>query len=301
MPVSPAHSACAAACYAVGMAAKTKTGRITLTKSQAESSFGKRLIAQILAMSQDSNITIEEVWTLHGVLREGPVDIAAVPFLRAITTGILTDGQLDEWEGYELRRGMERIVPKAERTQLSALLEGIGMPSGYEDESTPSRARDWRRDPATERQIEYIINLGGEPWVGMTKGDASDTIEHYRVVRPPTPRQRMLLRFYDRCDLESTTKEEISVFIDLLYVQYPAYERAWHLYKEDVGHDNFSRDYLSVPIGAYRNYLREGSSPLNMHLVQAVPPSRPKSRRMVWLAFLVALVACIVVVMIAIK
>lgn len=46
--------------------------RVTLTKAQAESHFGQRLINQLSAMGHDGDLSVEEVAALHAMLREGP-------------------------------------------------------------------------------------------------------------------------------------------------------------------------------------------------------------------------------------
>jgi hypothetical protein len=38
---------------------------------------------------------------------------------------------------------------------------------------------DWRKDPATENQLVTLERLGGKPHPNMTKGEASDLIDHY--------------------------------------------------------------------------------------------------------------------------
>ncbi len=241
--------------------------RVTLTKKDAESPWGQRLIHQILAVSHDGELTIDEVRIVHARLREGPPTSNAIAFLRALTTNILADGVLDAIETYELRRAMERVVPKTVRMQLTELLSGIGLPTTeIEDDEdqrdAPSRSRrlagDWRSDPVTQRQLSFIRELGGNANERMTKGAASELIDDLLERRPPTPRQLMLLRFFDRVDMAKRTKEEVSVWIDEFYATDERYERAWDQFKVDVGDDRTIRDPQSVPIGEYRKYMRRG-------------------------------------------
>jgi len=44
----------------------------------------------------------------------------------------------------------------------------------------PRQPRDWRNDPATSRQIQYLNKLGIELEPAMTKGRASDLIDAAR-------------------------------------------------------------------------------------------------------------------------
>lgn len=233
--------------------------RVTLTQRQAATAYGQRLVHTILALSHDGNLSLEEVAGLTAVLRDGPADMNAVPFLRAICRDILADNEFDDMEAYRLRRAMERAVPKAVRMKVSELLSGLGLPSD-EDEGPFGGARTWRNDPATARQLDYIRNLGGCADAEMTKGAAARLIDALLQRRPPTPRQVMVMRFFDRLDLASKTKEEISAWIDDLYAQHESYERAWDRFKLDIGDDRTIQDPTIVPLGAYRQYIKAKST-----------------------------------------
>lgn len=233
--------------------------RVTLTQRQAATAYGQRLVHTILAMSHDGNLSLEEVAGLTAVLRDGPADMNAVPFLRAICRDILADNEFDDMEAYRLRRAMERVVPKAVRMKVSELLSGLGLPSD-EDEGPFGGARAWRNDPATARQLDYIRNLGGCADAEMKKGEAARLIDALLQRRPPTPRQVMVMRFFDRLDLASKTKEEISAWIDDLYAQHESFERAWDIFKLEIGDDRTIQDPTIVPLGAYRKYIKAKSA-----------------------------------------
>lgn len=256
--------------------------RVTLTKAEAASAYGQRLIHQILAICDDRNLTIEEVRALHAVLMDGPMEIEAVPFLRAKTTVVIHDGQLDHLEMYQLRCAMERVVPKDVRSDLTILLSRIGLPTMEQEEEDGGYRvkRSWHDDPVTTRQLEFIRDLGGVATERMTKGAASLLIDQLLEHRPPSPRQRMVLRFFDRIDLMEQTKEEISIWLDGLYRQHEEYEQAWHLFKAEIGDDGTMCDPSMVPIGAYRRYLRSPRAPRATEI-------RPKHGRR-WLLILLA-------------
>lgn len=260
------------------------SNRVTLTKNEAASAYGQRLVHQILAISGDGALVIDEVRALHNVLREGPPGMNAVSFLRAKTTAILVDGQLDQLETYELRRAMERVVPKDVRENLTILLSNIGLPTI--DQSENAWEYSWRDDPITARQYEYINVLGGVASERMTKGQASVLIDHLLETRPPTPRQQMVIRFFDRLDLMTNTKEQVSVWLDELFGQREDYQRAWDLFKVDVGDDGTIRDPTTVPIGAYRNYLRVRGGD------SSIPRSEQRRR---WRYWILGGVCCIAV------
>lgn len=55
----------------------------------------------------------------------------------------------------------------------------------------PPPLRDWRNDPATERQLEYLTDLGATPaqMRNLTKERASELIESLQAGPPPVPAQ----------------------------------------------------------------------------------------------------------------
>lgn len=247
------------------MRVMAKGTRITMTNSQAESPSGRALIDLILAMCHDGMLSISEVEGLHIFLRREAADIPAFLFLRALTRDIVADGWIDDTEAYHLKKAFERVVPKEVRGVVSTHLDDIGVPTMAEDEAEPR----WTRDPATARQIDYIIALGGQVEEGMTKGEASKMIDALLDRRPPTPRQVMLLRFFDRVDLQSSDKESVSIWIDEVFARNLEYEQAWARFKRDSNHDPNGQDPTVVPIGAYVEYIRRVASEV---------PVKPRSR-----------------------
>lgn len=224
-----------------------------MTKTEAASVFGQRLIHQILATSHDGDISLEEVFALRSLLSEGPDQMPAVRFLRGKVAAVLANGALEQAEVHALRLAMERVVPKDVRARVTELLSSIGLPSSFE---VREGSGGWREDPMTERQRDFIVKLSGEPPPEMTKGDASDLIEDLLERRPATTRQRMLLRFFDREEMADRPLEEISQFIDELFYTNDAYESAWLRFKASVGDDRTVNDLNDVPKGGYRQFLR---------------------------------------------
>lgn len=233
-----------------------KATRITLTKAQADSPQGRALIEWILAACHDGALDISEVEKLHAFLKREASDIPAFVFLRALTRDVVADGALDDTETYHLKKAFERVVPKEVRGIIATHLGDIGVPTVEEDEAEPR----WTRDAATSRQLDYIIALGGRVTQGMTKGDAARMIDGLLERRPPTPRQVMLLRFFDHMQLLSSDKDAVSLWVDELYAENPEYEQAWARFKRATNHDPRGQDPSVVPIGAYVNYLRRSAS-----------------------------------------
>ncbi|MFH1746632.1 MAG: hypothetical protein ABIG44_06255 [Planctomycetota bacterium] len=205
----------------------------------------------ILDTCHDGRLDIREVEELHIFLRRDTSTIAAVQYLRAITRECVTDGTVDDAEAYRLKVAFERVVPKAVRGVVSTHLEGIGLPAVDDDDAAPA----WTRDEATARQIEYIVNLGGAVSPQMTKGDASKLIGELLERRPPSPRQTMVLRFFNRLDLAQATKDDVSLWIDEFYASDGRFERAWDRFKRATNHDPFELNPTIVPVGAFKDYL----------------------------------------------
>jgi hypothetical protein len=229
-----------------------KRTRITLTKAECESPTGKRLVDLIFSMCHDGCLAISEVDELHIFLRNDSSAIAAIQYLRAITREAVADGAINDAEAYALKLAFERVVPKEARGIVSTHLQNIGLPTVHQDEF----AGEWTEHEATHKQIAYIVNLGGTVAPGLTKGQASQLIDQLLERRPPTPRQTMLLRFFDRLDLLQTTKEDVSLWIDELYASDERLERAWDRFKRETNHDPSEQDATIVPVGAFKKYLQ---------------------------------------------
>jgi len=223
-----------------------------MTKAQCDSPEGLRLLNLIVDICHDGEVSNDELMELHAFLTSVKKPFAAITYLRAITREVLQDEAIDPAELYRLKLAFMRIVPKDIRGVVATHLENIGAPSPeWERDDAP-----WRNKRPTEAQLGYIASLGGDPDACSTRGAASDTIEHLLHHRPPTPRQMMLLRFFDRTDLADRSKEEILTWIDSLFWQDTEYELAWQRFKNHppAGFDDF--DPETVPLGSWKNYTR---------------------------------------------
>ena len=217
--------------------------RITLTKAQASSPLGAALIEFLLRITQDGTLTIDEVRQLQQWLTSN--DLAAIAagfYLTEVVTGILADGQLEIAEAYELRSAIERVLPKEQRDEVSRKLARIER-------------------PASESQLEYIEILGGTIAENLTLSQASQMIETLLHMKPPTPRQVMVLRFWNRLDLLQSGKNGVSDWMDQWYSEDPDRQQAWRLYKRDTNDDGSQRNPERVPVGAGIAYLNRIKCP----------------------------------------
>jgi hypothetical protein len=226
-----------------------------MTKAEAESPFGQRLIHQLLAISRDGHLSLEEVAALDKMLENAPRTMQAVPYLYDITQDMLSDRTFSDREANTLRVAIGRVVPKAVRIEINRMLAEMGLPPSDAEHESPVGKRSWQHDPATARQIDFIRDLGATPQSNLTKGEASILIDDLLDRRPPSRRQLMVLRFFARLDLASHTKDEVCVWMDNLYDDKPHYQLAWQKFKQDIGFDASHIDIEDVPLGGYKNYI----------------------------------------------
>jgi hypothetical protein len=118
---------------------------------------------------------------------------------------------------------------------------------------------------ATEKQIHFIRELGGHPTAAISHQAASELIETLLVARrveqarnnPPTPRQTMVLRFWNRTDLAGTSQLEVEQWLSQFYQENPRRKAAWELFKKENGDDGSQGDPSWIPIGIGDSYLRK--------------------------------------------
>ena len=117
---------------------------------------------------------------------------------------------------------------------------------------------------ATERQMEYIRSLGGNPRPGLSRAEAEELIpqlqtKQYQTLaqqQPPTQRQMMVLRFWNRTDLAQASKWEVEQWLTKFYDEDTRRRKAWELFKAKAGDDGSQHDPSFVPLGAGENYLK---------------------------------------------
>ena len=117
---------------------------------------------------------------------------------------------------------------------------------------------------ATEKQIQFIRDLGANPSPGLSRADAEILIpqllakqrESFAKEQPPTPRQMMVLRFWFRMDLAQKSKWDVEQWLDKFYNEDPRRKTAWAAYKQETGDDGSQHDPSTVPLGAGDKYMR---------------------------------------------
>lgn len=220
-----------------------KPKRVTLTKAQVQSELGQKLIKILTEFTGDGLVTDVEAKSLLAWISEhDDGSIYSITRLKELLSVVLEDGKLDSTEEVELFQMIKRIIPMEARESIL--------------QARANAAPAWAFDPATERQLDYIAALGGTREKGLTKGRASQIIDELLAKpRPPSNRQMMVLRFWDRLDLASGTVDSVGEWMDEHYASDPRHRQAWERYKEEAGDDGSQGNPDSVPIGIGKSYM----------------------------------------------
>jgi len=149
-------------------------------------------------------------------------------------------------------------------------LGGIPAPNSTKQEAAAliEQLQEQLRPRATEKQLAFIRELGGRPAPHISKRSASELIDFllWQEDLQPTPRQIMILRFWDRMDLATGPRGRITEWLEAFYRDDPRRKLAWERFKAETGHGASGQDPSCVPIGAGDAYLQN---------VEAEAPAAP--------------------------
>ena len=234
--------------------------RVTLTKGQLQEQAGSDLLALLVEYCADGELSLGEVDALKGWLElnaEAAAEVPAVGWLAEIVTDVLADGRITREERQDLLVAIERVLPKNERDVAQRNRARAAEHDVAEEPPIVMIARPARSDAATERQIQFILSLGGEPTPGLSKRDASVMIDRLLANNErPSNRQMMVLRFWNRLELAVDGKRAIFAWMDEWYREDGDRRRAWELFKEENGDDGGQSDPSRVEVGIGEEYLR---------------------------------------------
>jgi hypothetical protein len=243
--------------------------RLSLTKSQLREESGAALLDLLKDITSDGRLDRAETQRLaHWIAANRANEIPAVRHLARTVDRILADGILTADERLELHLGIEKILPVTERSIARVAREkaeqGLSGPRILKKDLAGMKCselaevpnpRDWRTGPITERQLDYIEALGGSINPKATKGEASDLIESLLATRPPTNRQQMVMRFWNRSQQAGEGPAEISQWQERFYLEDPDRKSAWELFKEEFCDDGRQGNPSRVPVGVGPQYL----------------------------------------------
>lgn len=224
--------------------------RVTLTKADLETEAGQTLVALIDKIGADNDITLDEVSELLSAVGDrGPLShISGAAYLNEIILQVIEDGKIEPYEFEKLRAAMARVLPKKKRDEFTRNFGPIA--------DTRRPAGSWHFDPVTEKQIEFMIKLGVPVNPSMTKGEASELISDAleRKESGVSERQMMILKFWNKLELSSLNRRQVSDWMDEWYAEDARRREAWERYKESVnGVENLDR----IALGEGYRWLSE--------------------------------------------
>lgn len=236
----------------------TQLKRISLSKKHIAAEDGQALLELLLNLAEDGVISNDEIHRLNEwvQMERSKCVIPAVAFLGEVLEGILADGIIEEAERSELHHAILRVLPPELRAQAKEQ-KRLAVDSARKSANT-------ERNKASERQLAYIESMGGDITNELSKTEASELITSLLNNRP-TGRQRMVLRFWDRLDLEEDGREAVSEWMDEWYAQDENHLKAWELWKEEDDDKGERSAFLveRVPVGiGFEYYKRVVTKPL---------------------------------------
>jgi len=229
-----------------------KRTRITMTAAQRASAAGAELLVLLVDITRDGELTEEEVARLgHWLVdNEEATRLPAVGFLRDIVTRVVDDCRLDADEVLDLACAIERVLPKEQRLFAKDRRERA------EDAAAALGRAAGNRELATPPQLKYLRALGVVPPEGMTKEQASDTLDRLLRSRASVSnRQMMVLRFWNHLTVAERGRYGVSEWMDLFYEEDRDRPAAWEWWKEENGDCGHQEPPEKVPIGIGPNYL----------------------------------------------
>lgn len=244
----------------------SSTTRVALTKAQLSTSEGKALVDLCLEIGIDGLLADDELVRLGLFLRRCQEQIPAIVHLRNLVIDALADGSITDPERDLLHRQIERVLPPIERERLKAARKQVEQRAAEarrrerEEEAERRRAEQEaeyeRFNQPSEAQLRYIRGLGGALPDGATKEDASRLIDRLLNTNGSiTPRQWMVLRFWNITPKPDWGKAHVSEWMDGWYSEDPNRVLAWEVFKEATGDTGTSRDPEHVPVGAGYHWL----------------------------------------------
>jgi len=210
---------------------------VTLTAAQLKLPEIEEFVVLLVNIASDGVLDYEELQKLTDWLN-GHIqsEIPAVRYMVNLMLRVCADGKVTEQELFEIQLAIERILPKQYRTRIAE-----------------ARQSAYYNGPASAAQLDAIESCTGSRPFGLTRREASEALD--RIYNRPSNRQLMVLRFFNRMDLATTTRSQISGWLDSFIEEDPARWEAWELFKAENGDDGSQRDPSWVPIGAVQAYI----------------------------------------------
>jgi hypothetical protein len=132
--------------------------RVSLTKSDLKSPYGKQLLDLCTCIAADGKLELEEIKALRRWLRENHAqsNLAAANYLHDVMCRVTADGVIDRDELLELLLAVERIIPVAQRTPIAeARKKRLAAQKAVEKEAKRAEREAQRQNDERRRQEEY--------------------------------------------------------------------------------------------------------------------------------------------------
>ena len=211
--------------------------RVNLTKTEAATFVGTKLIKALETILADGTITEREVLQLKDWLARATKqgDFPSLRFLTEEVEAIVEDGKITQEETWQLAEAALRVLPPDIRKDYKAKVNEI------------------RDSMPTEKQVKFIHDLGGTVPPNASKMQASELIDELLSSRP-TFRQQMVLKFWGRKDLITAGVDGVSRWMDEFYEEDPDRLAAWELWKKETPNsqvrDGTMLDKIEQGVGA---------------------------------------------------
>ena len=174
--------------------AKKKAVRVALTKTHAAEGLGRELIELSRTLLADGKFELRELEELKAWLAKVPDDsIPAIRFLKEEIQRYVADGEIYDWELSRLQAALIRVIPPKDRedakmarneaarvewAQRAPEREAAQRASAECSHALRERYADvWAKEPATEAQLDFIRDLGGDLSPSATKLEALEMID----------------------------------------------------------------------------------------------------------------------------
>jgi hypothetical protein len=215
--------------------------RVTLTRQQLKLPEIEEFVVMLVNIASDGVLGYEELQKLTDWLnRHIHLDVPAVKFMVDLLLRVCADGKITDEEIFEVQLGIERVLPKDYRSQI-----------------TEARKAAYYDQPASANQLGAIEDITHQRPIGLSRRQASEMLDRLFTDPPASNRQIMFLRFWNRTDLATKSRREISFWMSSFIEADQAHWLAWDLFKAECGDDGSQRDPSFVPIGVGEAYLEK--------------------------------------------
>lgn len=219
----------------------TSAHRVTLTRAQLKMPEIEEFVVLLVGIASHGVLEYEGLQKLTEWLNSHVhLEVPAVRFMVDLMLRVCAGGKITDEEMFEIQLGIERVLPKEYRTQI-----------------TEARKAAYYSQPASDNQLDAIAAMTHERPASLSRREASEMLDRLYTDPPASNRQVMFLRFWNRMDLASKSRREISEWMDAFIQADHARWLAWDLFKDECGDDGSQRDPSFVPIGAGERYLHK--------------------------------------------